>query len=275
VRDKSTGEISKPFTIGEKKYQMVRGITPSKKVVVGVYCHNDMDKNGDNIIHPIEYFEEHIANPMKEQIGMVGQDIQVIPNESDYVAKDSPHSKDSFINYLNLTDLDGANHFFVNTKNGQVISKFKTTKEMVKSGKKLGVDEDYMDRKSLKSFRFGSYFKHDDVSEGELSPEDAGTNIPKLQADVKKLAGIIKNKFSVYLNKLNKPIEQTQFLEAMANEIGVPLNKLSTMINTYKDLKLDASTQTSENRVITKKELEENVTRQKLLKLITSKELHN
>ena len=37
VKDSNTGEISKPFTIGTKKYQMVRGLTPSKEVVMGVY----------------------------------------------------------------------------------------------------------------------------------------------------------------------------------------------------------------------------------------------
>jgi hypothetical protein len=31
VTDASSGEVSKPFIISDKKYQMVRGITPSRE----------------------------------------------------------------------------------------------------------------------------------------------------------------------------------------------------------------------------------------------------
>ena len=65
VVDDKTGEISQPFTIGDKKYQMVRGITPDKNVMLGVYCFDDVDGNGENIIHPSDYFEKTIALPMK------------------------------------------------------------------------------------------------------------------------------------------------------------------------------------------------------------------
>lgn len=62
IKDDKTGEISKPFTISGKNYQMVRGVKPSKEVVVAVYCHDDLDEGGNNIIHPMEYFEQNIAN---------------------------------------------------------------------------------------------------------------------------------------------------------------------------------------------------------------------
>ena len=62
--DSNTGEISKPFTIGEKSYQMVRGITPEKNVVLGVYCFDDLGETGENIIHPVDYFEKNVITPL-------------------------------------------------------------------------------------------------------------------------------------------------------------------------------------------------------------------
>lgn len=233
VKDTKTGEISKPFTIGDKRYQMVRGITPSKEIVMGVYCHDDMDGEGNNIIHSVDYFDENIATPFK-----IANEQSVKESGYDYAGEERRFAdQEAFMDYLNLADLVGYKHFFVNIRTGEIVDKFKKTSEMVKSGIKLGPDEDYMDIKSLKKFRFGDYFKND-VSE-EINADDAGTNLPKLQSDVKKLTALIKNKFSVYLSKLDKPIEQAQFLTAMAAEIGVPLNKLNTIITSYKDISKD------------------------------------
>jgi len=261
VKDKETGEISKPFTIADKRYQMVRGVKPSKEVVMGVYCLDDFNEEGENKIHSLEYFEKNIAIPMKETLGMVGANIGVVNDgeEKEY------HDKDRLMNYLNLTDIEPQyKHFFVNTKTGEITAKFKNTKEMIKSGIKLNPDEDYMDIRGLKRYRFGDSFKKD-VSEANLSPEYAGTDVDKLQADVKKLANLIKNKFSLYLSKLDKPIEQAQFLTAMAAEIGVPLNKLNTIISSYRDISKQepVATQIKESKVITKKYLEETLKQKK------------
>jgi hypothetical protein len=284
VKDANTGEISKPFSIGDKKYQMIRGVHPSGEVGLAVFCHDDMDEKGENIIHPMDYFEESIAKPMKEQMGMVGQDIQVVPKvkESgfDYAAAEREyHDKEAFMDYLNLADIEpGYKHFFVNIKTGKIVAKFKSTKDMIKSGIKLGPDEDYMDIKTLKRFRFGDYFKGG-VTEAEDTTQDSGTNITKLQSDVKKLTNLIKNKFSVYLTKLDKPIEQAQFLTAMAQEIGVPLNKLSTIISSYKDIAADDKATnglppvTTEKKVMTKGQLEESLKRKKTIKIVKVKDI--
>jgi CRISPR/Cas system CMR-associated protein Cmr5 small subunit len=276
VKDSKTGKISKPFTIGDKKYQMVRGTTPSNEIVMGVYCHDETDENGYNIIHPIEYFEENIANPMKEQMGMVGQNIQSSPKQESIEITGNEKAfqdKDAFIDYLNLVGLEGYKHFFVNINTGEIVGKFKSTKDMVTSGIKLGPNEDYMDIKSLKRFRFGDYFKSN-VSEAPVDDVE-GTNVGKLQSDVKKLANMIKTKFSIYLSKLDKPIEQAQFLTAMADEIGVPLNKLSTIITSFKDIaKTEVSTQSlSEKKIISKRELEESIMPNRVIKTIKVKDI--
>jgi CRISPR/Cas system CMR-associated protein Cmr5 small subunit len=266
VKDANTGEISKPFTIGDKRYQMVRGQHPTDGIVMGVYCFDELNENGENIIHPVDYFEKTVALPYKQKMEEGGG--------FDYAAAERQyHDQENLMNYLNLGDVEaGAKHFFVDTTNGNIVSQFKNTKEMVKSGVKLGPNQDYMDLKTLKKFRFGEYFKKE-VSE-ELKPEDAGTNLPKLQSDVKRLVAAIKNKFSQYLSKLDKPVEQAQFLSTMAQEIGVPINKLSTIINTYKDIAKDGDVDTqnmsgvkAESKVITKKDLEESINKKPVIKI--------
>lgn len=254
VIDNNTGEISKPFIISGKKYQMVRAITPDKNIMLGVYCFDDFDGDGNNLIHPSDHFEKTIALPMKEKLEK--NDV-MIEDEYDFSASEREfHDKESLINYLNLSDIGpGYKHFFVNITNGDVSAKFRTTKEMIKSGIKLGPNEDYMDLKTLKKFRFGEYFKND-IKEEQT---DNNRDVSKLKSDVKKLATLIKNKFSGYLSKLDKPIEQAQFLSAMAGEIGVPLSKLSSIINTYKDIAKNEEQPnvTMEVKVIKKQELEE------------------
>jgi len=300
VKDSKTGEISKPFTIRDKRYQMVRGIMPDKEIVMAVYCHDDLNEAGENIIHQVDQFEESIVKPfMKENEYNADNynsderdfhdknnlEIQPSPKKEDFDYASSEieyHDKESFLDYLNLSDLVGYKHFFVNIKTGDVVAKFKSTKDMIKSGIKLGPQEDYMDVKSLKRFRFGDYFKgKDDVSEeAPVDSKDGGTNIPKLQSDVKKLAKMIKDKFSNYLAKLNKPIEQSQFLTAMAAEVGVPLNKLTGIINTYKDIAKDATLDKTntpalqpEARVITKDELKESLKKKKVIRTIKIKDI--
>jgi hypothetical protein len=272
VKD-AEGNVSKPFNIGGKNYQMIRGIKPSKEVVMAVYCHDDINENGENCIHEINYFEENIANPAKMQ----AEQSQPLPVKE---VGGEFESKDAFMDYLNLADVQGFKHFFVNIKTGVITEKFKKTGEMMKSGKKLGPDEDYMDEKALKRFRLGTYFKKEgDVNEEDATDETPGTNINKLQADVKKLATLIKNKFSIYLSKLDKPIEQAQFLTAMAAEIGVPLNKLSSIMSSYKDIAQTQAQPTApaasvaESKILTKNQLIESLKVKKINKIIKVKDI--
>ena len=281
VKDEN-GQVSKPFVIDGKNYQMVRGITPSKEIVMAVYCHDDVNDDGVNIIHPIDYFEENCVKPFlarTQQESVNATDNKLAEDNYDFAGEERKfHDKEAFMDYLNLTDLVGFKHFFVNIKTGVITAKFKNTKEMIKSGVKLGPEEDYMDVTSLKRFRFGDYFKND-MNE-DVNPADAGTDIPKLQSDVKKLANLIKTKFSTYLSKLDKPIEQAQFLTAMAAEIGVPLNKLNTIITSYKDIAQDGGLDkvstagiTAERKILTKNKLIESLKSKKVIKTIKIKDI--
>lgn len=218
VKHHDTGEISKPFSISGKNYQMIRGIKPNREIVLAVLCLDDMDEMGNKKIHSVSDFENNIALPMKRSL-----EEKTLNNDNE-----------KFVDHLNLSDGDGFKHFFVNTNTGDITAKFKTTKDMVKSGIKLGPDEDYMNDKQLKHFRYKNYFKN---SMNEAEDEDIqGTDVNKLKADVKKLCDLISTKFSRAISRIDKPIEQVEFLTQMADMIGIPFNKLTSLINNFKDV---------------------------------------
>lgn len=249
VIDKTTGEVSPRFIIGDTEYQMIRAIGPDKKISLAV------ENCSDGTIYTVEDFDVNIATPARQSEEINEEPISTNPNED-------------FIDYLNLNDLKGYKDFFVNKKTGDVVAKFKNAREMIKSGIKLEEDHDYMNAKELRRFRFSNSMKNDseDVSED--------VNLGKLQNDVKRLSKLIKDKFVIALEKINTPIEQSQFLVAMANEIGVPFTKLASIINSFKDISKDQDNVSqdmnldtdssslgvaTESRVITKNELLESI----------------
>lgn len=263
VVDANTGDISKPFTIADKRYQMVRGTMPSGDVVLAVYSHDELNDRDMNIIYPVDYFEENIALPMKEMI-------------------ERQNKKENMLEYLNLSDLKEYRHFFVNTESGDMLGKFKTTKEMFRSGIKLGANEDYMNAKQLKEYRAQKYFA-ERLNSKFINEEsiDEEINTDKLKGDVKVLVDRMSKMFGKYFAKLDTPVEQGVFLVKMAEIVGVPTEKLSQIVSSVKDVaKDDAGAQTpattaptTESKVITKKELSESIAKKKVLKTIKVKNI--
>jgi hypothetical protein len=47
---------------------------------MGVYCHNDVNDSGKNIIHRIEEFEKNIVGPVMEKKKNDGNDIEEVEN---------------------------------------------------------------------------------------------------------------------------------------------------------------------------------------------------
>lgn len=270
VKDEETGEISKPFYIQDKQYQMVRGLNHNNDIVIGVYCFDDVNDSGENIIHSLEEFENNIAKPMLEKENLDKETVE--ENNYDYAAAEREYyDKEYLSDYLNLRDLTGFKHFFVNIETGEVVAKFKTTKEMLRSGIKLQPNEDYMDANTLKKFRFGEYFRHD-MNE---AIEAGGTDIDKLKTDVRKLTKLIYDKFSSYLSKLDKPIEKVEFLESMAEMIGITKEKMSSLATSLKDIAQTNSNESgiAEKKIMTKNELMESVNSKKVIKTIKIKDI--
>lgn len=274
LKDSKTGQVSQPFVIDDKKYQMVRGRMNGQEMQA-VYSYDDIDESGQNRVYTVEDFDRDIATPAR----MLQE--RPMPSLDPNFSKMSELSRNNeAIDYLNVDDLAGSKHFFVNKNTGEVIAKFPNTRDMIKSGVKLSEDEDYMDAKTLRRHRLRKMLDNNENLEEDV-------NVGKLQSDVKKLSKLIKDKFVIALEKINTPIEQSQFLVAMANEIGVPFSKLTSIINSFKDISkdqddmsslksLDANTDTSsttsyqqaaESRIITKNELLESISRPVLTRI--------
>ncbi len=262
VVDKATGQISPRFLIGDTEYQMVRAMQPDRNIVLAV------ENCGDGTIYTVEDFDRNIATPARDAEEL--NEVEPIPSIDPPSHKIGGNPNEDYIDFLNLNDLKGYRDFFVNPKTGEVVAKFKNAREMIKSGIKLEEDHDYMDAKQLRRFRFSNSMKND----SEEVSEDV--DLGKLQSDVKKLSKLIKDKFMIALEKINTPIEQSQFLVAMANEIGVPFAKLTSIINSFKDISKDQKNDTpvinmttdtsdtslgnvAERKIITKNQLLESI----------------
>lgn len=255
-----SGSASKPFSINGKTYQMVRAMDPNRNRVPAVQCIDN-----PQLLYSVDDFDKNIATPARDaEIGIEAG--MSLPHVNEKLLTLSDNNK--AIDYLNVDDLNGSRHFFVNKKTGEVVAKFPNTSEMIKSGISLSEDEDYMDAKSLRRHRLRKMLD---------TGIEEDVNLGKLQQDVKRLSKLIKDKFVIALEKINTPIEQSQFIIAMAEEIGVPFSKLTSILNSFKDISKDqendsqvikmttdtssttAPRQAAESRIITKNELLESI----------------
>lgn len=206
------GNVMEPFTVGVSQYQPIRAMK-GRDIVDAFICLDD------NRIYGDEDFRVNIANYEQPEYNI--------------------------LDLISLKDIpQGYRHFFVNKKTGDLKGKFRKTSDMLRSGITLSEDDDYMDAKRLKRFRFERYISQMNEVDGDTE----GVEIDKLKSDVKHLTKLMFDRFGKYLAKLDKPIEQAQFLTAMAEMIGVPLNKLSTIVSQYRDIAKQDVTERFEKR---------------------------
>ena len=224
VKDAETGEISKPFTIRDKKYQMVRALTPAKEKVMGVYSFNEVNEDGSNKIYSVEDFERNIAKKELMETGVVepeGREAATLNAVEE--KKDNP----SFA---------GHKHFIVNTKTGKA-RKFKSIEELAKA--QMGEDEKYMGIREFKKFvdealfganKRGAMREEDIATTGQESDEEMNIKAKKLMDVISKRVpeGIIKT--------IKTPVAQREVIAAFAEMIGVPRNGLNKLVAGLKDL---------------------------------------
>lgn len=217
VEDANTGEISQPFKIGEKSFQMVMGITPSKEIVMCVYCHDDKDENGENIIHNVNYFEENIVNPYIQEMVQFGDNIE----ESDDIQS------------LNLSEY---NHFYVNEKTLKV-RKFKNILEVTKSS--IKPDETYMGKREFKRFFENKVFggRKKTIAEDEMVDEGLGSFWKtKLRPEVNMVIKQMVSKVKPYIDKLDTPVEKIQYVATLAKMLKLDANSITKLISALKNL---------------------------------------
>ena len=298
VIDNKTGEVSQPFTIGAQKYQIVRGMGADKQIVMAVFAHDETDDNGENIIHSIEDFEKNIAIPMREKLelesmnepNLLGQDIQMIPEKK--IATEDTY--------------EGYKHFLANKKTNEV-RKFKNIKEMLACNKLD--EEEYMGVREFKQYMnerlFGKRKKineldneqvdvaqpaqptTDDDTQKPITYNDSGVPekiknqqvLPQVKMAIKQMLQKLKS----YLDDLNEPKEKIQFVAALTSMLHVGpeyKNKLLTLLKNLIDLSAQQQQQqqppppqVTESRIITKKQLSENLKSNKVIKTIKVKDI--
>lgn len=247
VKDIKTGKISQPFTIKDKRYQMVRGIYPDGKISLAVFCHDDLNDIGENIIHSMDYFEENFVKPITEL--------------------DSPKTNGS-------ETYEGFKHFLVNKQTNE-IRKFKSIEEMLSSEK--SVDEEYMGVSKLKKYMnerlFGARKKSEErLSEVTPSGEE---NDEEMNLKAKKLMDLIGKRIPQNIIKTIKtPLAQREVIAAFAELIGVPRNGLTQLLSNLKDISKREEEPITERKIITKQKLEETITN-KVIKKIKVKDIIN
>jgi hypothetical protein len=260
VRDPETNEVSKPFTIADKNYQLIRGIDASNEIVNAVMCIDD------NMIHTYEDFERDIALPMKERLEMQGANIQSSPDVQE-------SSDDTY---------EGYKHYLVNKQTNEV-RKFKSIEEMISSNKLD--EEEYMNvgrfKKHMNERLFGSSKKKVE-SLNEVTPTGEETD-EEMNIKAKKLMDLIAKRIPQNIIKtITTPIAQREVIAAFAELIGVPRNGLNKLIGGLKDMakqQQEPATQTgqeqpiTEKRVITKNQLMESLTPNKVIKTIKVKDI--
>jgi len=211
VKDSETGEISQPFSIGDKRYQMVRGLMPNKEVVLAVYCYDDVDDNGDNIIHDMQYFEENIAKPMKEAMEV----------------------KEETANENKTLGLGEFRHYIVNEKTGK-FRKFKTIEELAKAN--MLDEERYMGIREFKKYFEGKVFGPKKHVVNEVTPTGEESD-EEMNIKAKKLMDLIQKRIpSNVITTIKTPVAKREVIASFAEMIGVPRNGLSQLISGLKDM---------------------------------------
>lgn len=231
VKDPSSGKISQPFVIGGKNYQMVRGVTPSKEIVMAVYCHDDINESGENVIHSVEDFDKNIATPIKklEEEQMQAKSIEQAKLAEEEKAKAEAEAEHDDGSY------EGSKHFLVNRKNGNVRN-FKSIKDLL-AQEKLE-EEDYMGvpefKQHINKKLFGGRKKTEQLN--EITPT-GDEDDEQMSFKAKKLMDMIRKKIPEnVISTIQTPVAKREVIAAFAEMIGVPRNGLTNLLSGLKDL---------------------------------------
>lgn len=242
VKDAETGEISQPFTIKGKKYQMVRALTSDRKKVMGVYSHDEVGEDGSNVIYDVNEFEKNIAKKEMSEEGVVepeGPEMATLnPIESNVIGEPvgevNPQSK---ADEMGGHSFAGYKHYIVNKKTGKA-RKFKSIEELAKAN--MTEDEQYMGIRDFKKYvdevLFGAGKRQ--MKEVDAVPTTPNPTEQKMVASADKLMKLITTKIpkNVFDDIQKNHIAQREVLLAFANVIGVSNVEVSKIINGIKGM---------------------------------------
>ncbi len=227
VKDEQN-KTSQPFNIGGKQYQMVRGITPEKQIVLGVYCFDDLNESGENVIHPVDHFEKTIAGPMRETMETSMNEKKEVKPET----KPTEQPKDDNPDSLRLGDFK---HFIVDETTGK-FKKFQNIQDLAKYP--MSDNEKYMGLSEFKKFFHNKVFGGSQKQGlNEVTPTGQETD-EDMNAKAKKLMVMISKRIpSIVIETIKKnKVAQREVIAAFAELIGVPRAGLGNLVSGIKDL---------------------------------------
>lgn len=219
-------KTSQPFNIGDKQYQMVRGITPQKQIVLGVYCFDDLNESGENVIHPVDHFENTIAGPMRERMETE------MNEESEPETKPSEEPKSDNPDSLKLSEFK---HYIVDEATGK-FKKFQNIQDLAKYP--MSDNEKYMGLSEFKKFFHNKVFgAAQKQGLTEITPTGQETD-EDMNAKAKKLMVMISKRIPpVIIDSIKKnKVAQREVIAAFAELIGVPRAGLGNLVTGIKDL---------------------------------------
>ena len=227
VKDEKN-KTSQPFNIGGKQYQMVRGITPEKQIVLGVYCFDDLNESGENIIHPVDHFEKTIAGPMREAMEASINEKKEAKSETKPTEQPKSDNPDS----LRLGEYK---HFIVDETTGK-FKKFQNIQDLAKYP--MSDNEKYMGLSEFKKFFHSKVFGGGNKQGlNEVTPTGQETD-EDMNAKAKKLMVMISKRIpSIVIDTIKKnKVAQREVIAAFAELIGVPRAGLGNLVTGIKDL---------------------------------------
>ena len=243
-------EVSKPFNLNGKNYQIVRALTQENEKVMGVYSLDEMDEFGENRIHDISEFEKSIDNkqPTSEE-GVVepeGPQADVLKPTAE--PTENAQSNPNFV---------GFKHFIVNKKTGKA-RKFKDISELAKA--QMGDDEQYMGVRDFKKYvdeaLFGANKRQPQPQAQAMSEEqqiNGQENDEQMALKAEQLMDMIKKKLPAgILETITTPVAQREVIAAFAEMVGVKRNDLVKVVATLKDLNAKPANNIQENRKVIK-----------------------
>ena len=237
-------EISKPFKLNGKNYQMVRALTPQNEKVLGVYSMDEVDEDGKNIIHPVDEFEKSLDNqPKQNETGVQEPEAPQANtlNPEGPVVEKTPETTTKSDN----PSFAGHKHFIVNRKTGKA-KKFKDISELAKA--QMGEGEEYMGIRDFKKYVDETLFgagKKQNLDEIQPTGQE---NDAEMNVKAKKLIDLITKKVpSGIFKSIATPVAQREVIASFAEMIGVPRNGLSTLIAGLKDLAVNNAAGTASN----------------------------
>jgi len=207
------GNISKPFTINGKNYQMVRAYTPEGETM-GVCSLDEIDENGDHMIYDTKYFEENVVKKYFEPLEKAPEPMVAETDEP----SDGGEQNSQFF--------EGHKHFIVNDKTHKV-RKFKSIAELAKAHMDEG--ERYMGLKEFKKFLDETLFGKRQKPIEEETPAPQPVQIPQAVTHMFEMIDKALPK-DAYNNIKQNPVAQEAAINSWVDRIGVPPDKLNNII---------------------------------------------